>query len=352
MRYRAPFKRRRQSHFTTLAFPILIFCAIVGVLLLIVRAVRRNETRHVTPELDPSGGRGLMVITASNWMYREFLSNFACNLKNIGVKAGPLVYALDKKTADFAGKLGLSHVLIGDEEGDEVQPGNFQRHGPRSFNHITKNKLEAVHTALTSGLDVLLSDADIYWCSDAAEILKKMMWEKGHYQDADVVIQAEANYRTLNSGFYYVRSGENSIRLFKELVKNNAIGAHDQDVVNKVFCEEEFGGKKIVEDYGGVPYRCESQGAVIKILPTSRFPSGAELFDGEMVLKKSRKELKLMCNADMVVVHNNFIRANKKKARFIQKGMWHIKFEGDQPICMKEPVPESDVAARTCGSYC
>lgn len=295
---------------------------------------------------------GLLVITVVNWMYHEFLANFACNLRNLGVKAGPVVYSLDRRTAEFAGVLGLSTVLLADEEGADAKPGQFDRYGPRSFNSITKKKVEAVRITLKAGLDVLLSDADVFWCKDAAVVLRELTRPGNEYEDADVVVKAEGGYRSLNSGFYYVRAGKRSVRLFEHLVKNIEFGAHDQDLVNEVFCGEEFGGRRIEEPYAGVPYYCESHGAIIRLLPSAEFPSGAELYGLVNVFKKSRAELKRMCRSGIVVIHNNFIRASKKKARFIQKGMWLVRFEGEQPVCLSEPVPGSPTTKRTCGTYC
>lgn len=286
-------------------------------------------------------------------MYREFLANFACNLRHLSPPRLPVVYSLDRKTHAFAAILGLSSVLLVDDEGDDAKPGAFEKQGPRSFNAITKRKIAAVKFALKAGLDVLLSDADIFWCRDAGKYLEELL-EHEDYRDADVLIQPEANYRTLNSGFYFVRSNPRTLTLFNQLLKNIGLGAHDQDVVNKVFCEEEYGGRKIREPYGDVPFRCESQGAVIRVLPSQLFPSGAEMYEDVKVFSHSRGELVKMCRrGDVVVLHNNFIRASKKKARLVQKGLWYINFDDpEQPICRKEPVPESLAAARTCGTFC
>lgn len=286
-------------------------------------------------------------------MYREFLANFACNIRRVSPTRRPIVYALDRRTHTFASKLGLSSVLLSDDEGDDVQPGAFQKEGHRSFNSITKMKLTAVRRALKAGLDVLLSDADIFWCADAAQVLETMLSQEP-YLDADVVIQPEANYRTLNSGFYYVRSGERALRVFAEMIRHIGIGAHDQDVVNKVFCDPSYGGRRIDEPYGEVPFRCESHGAIIRVLPSAQFPSGAEEYGGTKVFAHSRARLESMCvSGRLTIVHNNFIRATKKKARFIQKGMWFASFDRhQQPTCRAEPVPESDAAQRTCGTYC
>eukprot|EP00177_Eucheuma_denticulatum_P003481 GFKZ01006295.1.p2 GENE.GFKZ01006295.1~~GFKZ01006295.1.p2 ORF type:complete len:356 (+),score=37.67 GFKZ01006295.1:626-1693(+) len=355
MTYRLYPRRHRPLRVPPTAASVFsLFFAVLALLLLFVSTIvdlrNRMHAQSDAQEAHPAPHSSTLVVTVSNWMYREHLANFACNLKNIGVK-GLVVYALDRRTAEFASYLGLASVLLSDEDGDDVKPGNFEPTGSRSFNSITKRKLEAVKAALKSGFDVLLSDADIFWCQDAVAVLKSIMSEP-RYNDSDVIIQAEVGYRTLNSGFYYVRAGERSMSLFDQLISNIHLGAHDQDVVNKVFCDDRFGGSKIPEPTGTVPFRCESHGATIRVLPSERFPSGAEPYNGQVLFKKSRVELRSMCRKELVVVHNNFVRASKKKARFVQKGMWYTEFYGEKPICHSEPVPENPGAARTCGVYC
>lgn len=284
-------------------------------------------------------------------MYREFLQNFRCNLESLHLPQKPIVFSLDVRTHNLSHHLGLSSFLLSKELGDDTVPGDFERNGPRSFNQITKKKLFAVVRTLRSGLDVLLSDADIYWCKDAVKYITEVILPSHEYVDADVVIQPEAGYRVLNSGFYYVRANERTTALFEALLDNVDLGAHDQDVVNSVFCNPEHGGAKIQEPYGGVPYRCESHGVVIRVLPADLFPSGAHMYGDKGVFYMGREELKRMCDrGEFVVLHNNFIRADKKKSRFIVKGMWFLG-ENDDLSC-GAPVKESLEARKACGRYC
>lgn len=284
-------------------------------------------------------------------MYCEFLANFACNLQHVSPTLRPVVYALDRRTQVFAAILGLSSVLLSNE-GDDFRLVDFEK-GRRSLNVIAKMKLVAVRNALKSGLDVLLSDSDIFWCADAVEVLKDMIM-KYPYSDADVLIQPEAKYRMLSSGFYYVRTTERTVKLFTQLIVHIYIGPHDQDVINRVFCDPVFGGQRIYEQYGDVPYRCESRGVVVRMLPADQFLSGTEEYEGVKIFSHSKQKLADMCALGrFVVLHNNFIRATKKKARFVQKGMWFVLFgDNKQPRCMNEALPESDVALRTCAPYC
>ncbi|PXF48125.1 Beta-arabinofuranosyltransferase RAY1 [Gracilariopsis chorda] len=323
--------------------------ALLPLFLLLLLLVRLTTLFRPTSPKAP-----IIVVTASNWMYRHFLQNFKCNLDTLNISYAPIVYSLDVRTHNLSHHLGWASVLLSSQLGDEAHPGQFNRSGPRSFNQITKNKLRAVLSALLSGLDVLLSDADIFWCTDPVHHLRTLLSASRYYAQADVLIQPEANYRTLNSGFYLVRSNQRTIDLFRALVQNINIGNHDQDVVNKVFCDPQYGGNKIIQSHGEVPYHCESHGALIRLLPATSFPSGAQQYAGLNVFHHSRERLSDMCRRrQFVVLHNNFIKANKKKARFVVKGMWFSSFDtDDQLVCLTQPAPADHHSARTCGAYC
>lgn len=297
----------------------------------------------------------LVLVTTANWMYHEFLLNFYCNLRVQGVSYQPIVFSLDLNIHNFSRSLGLSSFLLDNATGDDVLPGRFERNGPRSFNMITKNKLRAVRRVLIAGEDVLMSDADIYWCADAMQKLVDLLVKDPSYANADVLIQPEANFRALNSGFYFVRSNPRTLALFDGLVENIELGAHDQDVVNKVFCDPAFGGEKILGTYGDdIPWHCVSRSAVIRLLPPQRFPSGDERYHEARIFSQSREKLFEMCsNQEIIVVHNNFIRATKKKARFVQKGMWLANTDKkEDPNCEETAAAANPTARRTCGTYC
>ena len=314
-----------------------------------------THKRAVGEVFNPShSSQTTIVVTTVNWMYREFLLNFHCNLQTLHLPYAPIVYSIDRQTHNFSQHLGLSSMLISREKGDDVNPGNFESTGPRSFNEITKKKLRAVLSALRSGYDVLLSDADILWCTDAVKYITEYLLVQPAYFGADVLIQPEVNYRTLNSGFYFVKANNRSRSLFEALIQNIGIGAHDQDVVNAVFCDEKYGGRRVDQEVGSVPYWCESRGAIIKVLPAEQFPSGAQVYGDKKVFQLERTKLRDMCdNGDFVVLHNNFIKAKKKKARQIVKGMWWASFESEDNFqCEDHPVEADDLSIRTCGQYC
>eukprot|EP00171_Calliarthron_tuberculosum_P013744 IDg13744t1 len=160
-----------------------------------------------------------------------------------------------------------------------------------------------------------MSDADIHWCGDAVAAIKRGAGA------ADMLIMTEAGYKTLNSGFYYVRANARTRALFNMIVTNAKFGNHDQDVVNAALCDTRFGARRVPTPGQSAPYICvTASGAIVRILNSQRYPSGAETIDGNSIFEHDRSRLERMCRRQrFVVVHNNFIRANQKMKRMVKK---------------------------------
>lgn len=318
-----------------------------GTVSAVERTGSEEESNSMLSVIRSAEHQGAVVVTASNYMYRMHLRNLQCDLHRLGLPYAPVVFSLDALTHDFALSAGLKSVALSRELGDDVSPGAFERHGPRSFGHITRQKLKAVQTALYAGMDVLMTDADVHWCGDALEAVQRSMG------DSDMLVMAEASYAKLNSGFYYVRSNKRTMELFDVMVANAHFGMHDQDVVNAVLCDTLFGAQRVRTTEGAVPYECISaSGVVARLLDTNHYPSGAEVIKGSPVFKLDRETLANMCETGrFVVLHNNFIRADKKMARMIVKGMWYVA-EDNYMTCLSYPVPHTKRALSKCGSMC
>lgn len=251
----------------------------------------------------------------------------------------------------------------------------------QTLSSFTKTKIIATRNALRVGLNVLVSDPDVFWCVDARPVLTAIL-QSTDYLDADVVIQAQVGYRSLNSGFYFVRANARSIALFDALLQQiehvNHL-KHDHDILNAVFCNVKYGGRMIRQRYGmhnRIPFSCLSHGATIRLLDVEQFPSGAQpvrprsLYprvrthrrraQGQKqgrqqrhvpVFSLPRQELLSRCRSgEFVVLHNNFIHADKKIARFLVKGMWFLNPLGSQ--CSHQALPSTSAAVRTCGLFC
>lgn len=350
------------------AAPILLFLFLLPASLPSASRHYTSSSRHGPFPITGNFSNPIVILTTSNWMYRALLHNFACTLHRLPGSPRPVVHALDSLTHAFAHEVGLTAALACNATNrTAARPGAFEPVGPLSFASITKTKLVAARDALRAGLAILLSDADIFWCVDARAVLSSIL-QSDDYNDADVLIQAEAGYRSLNSGFYFARANARSVALFDALVENAGMGNHDQDVVNAVFCKATHGGRVVRERYGPggrVPFSCRSHGATIRLLDAEQFPSGAQPVHASTLVSRvmgrtdvpifslPRDELERRCRrGEFVVVHNNFIRADKKVARFVVKGMWFLKGKGSSARCTSKAAPSSKRAVRTCGVFC
>ena len=291
-----------------------------------------------------------VLVTTSNFMYREQLRNFQCTLDRLNLSYYPVVFSQDRDTHYFAKNHSFASILLSDQLGDNVKPGKFIENGTRSFGNITRNKFDAVLTALNYGMNVVVSDADIHWCSDALSMLLQM-----NHADpsSDIIIMAEPQYKTLNSGFYFVRATDRTRKLFEIMRKRTDIGNHDQDVLNAVLCGRKLGANRVIYSESNVPYYCITKNKVrVKILPSEQWPSGAQVVSGRTIFSYSREELRHMCETKKIfVLHNNFVTAKKKKARMVVKGMWFVESE-ESMECLNQALLSSKKYVRTCGIYC
>ena len=110
----------------------------------------RNGNRTVHP-----GGRtfdNVILITSSNWAYRDLLSNWECHASRLGLRW--LVVSMDE----------TMHAHLGPERSVLAEGVNITDHASRfrsrNFNAITCGKLRAVLGVLESGHEVLFSDPD------------------------------------------------------------------------------------------------------------------------------------------------------------------------------------------------
>ncbi len=300
--------------------------------------------------IENSSYNNVALITTANYMYRTHLRNFQCALSRLHLPYVPLVLSQDKKTHEFCNSKGLKSILITPEIGEDIEPGNFTKFGHRSFSFITRLKFKAVRYALESNKDILFSDADIHWCVDAVEALLNL---GEPYHLADIVVMPEAQYSQLNSGFYFVRSNSRTKSLFEEMMKAAELGNHDQDVFNAFLCGEKFHARKVESQNHDVPFSCITRNnVVVRILPSTKWPSGNEIVNGVPIFKNTRRQLTEMCNSGAFnVVHNNYIKAKLKEVRMIVKGMWFYK-SNDHMTCTKRAVIATDESRRSCGKYC
>lgn len=340
-----------------------IFFAVLllGLTVLGVDKVRRfisytsiQEKRVLTPAEVEEERRKLgrtVIVTAINYAFRSHLSNFRCSLERLGIENHLRVVALDDQAEVWA-KSANYNVLESTELGGNFTTTGDAKFGSADFNLLSKRKIGVVARELIAGNNVLFTDADMFWCSNAVE---KVLQIAAENPEADLLMQSAWPRSLLNSGFYFARSGENSKMLFDELLKHEGPDENDQVIFNRVLCNKKFGGG-VVHRLGDSflhrklrhPIGCKWNGVLAQVLDREKYPTGGELINGEKIFHLSRANLTSMCaNEEFVILHNNCILSDRKTARFIVKGFWYIS--DDETTCLSKPAETTDEALRRCG---
>lgn len=324
----------------------------------------------------PERGRPMVLVTAVNYPFRDYLTNLNCSLARINdispQPLQPLVIAMDAAMHSHALRIGFESLHLPMYSSINTLPANRDRHasepavqmfGSKGFNRLSKQKLYAVYKVLQAGVDVLFSDADIVWCADAAAEVARIMYAT--HWDADpfsprmphLLMQTAWPRSLLNSGFYYARASPELRDAFRMFLAHDADSENDQVIVNAVMCRRHFNGAMVfngTNSHPAAPHRpmpvlCMWDGRVdARLLPALRFPTGGEIVDGDKIFHKPRRFITHACgNGDVAVLHNNCILSSKKKARFVAKGIWYV--DDKEQSCLKVPAPATVQARKRCG---
>jgi hypothetical protein len=191
------------------------------------------------------------------------LLNMMCRWKDLGVENYAIV-AFDVPSIVFCWKRSLPCFYpLPESESFESVPAMSQ--SPSSsmnstavhewnsdgFKRITKLKSQQVLRLLQQGYNVLWTDLDVIWKANPLPDLLRLLTEDDH----DVLIQSDAAAQKeastlINSGFYYVKQTEHTVRAFQEIV-NDAAAAHDeseQPSFHRVLCRHRLNSDNCLKD--------------------------------------------------------------------------------------------------------
>lgn len=251
-------------------------------------------------------------MTAANYGYRSFVANLKCSLQQAG-NAQLLVASLDDKMNQYALEIGASSVLIPELS---VESAGVAAFGSKAFATVTKRKLAVVRAVLETGVDVLFTDGDIFWCGlDLTEFFRR---------DVDLVAQRTkvgGRVEYLNSGLYYVSSTDDTLKLFDTLMKLDR--ADDQKSFNEVLCARD--GRFYDSIWKNQPKYCvwREHNVTAAFLPEQRFPLGCTMLDGVKVSEIKADKVRSMCrNKELEIVHFSCWSSWRKSMEMKKRGMW------------------------------
>lgn len=166
-----------------------------------------NQTKSVINKLQKT-----IVVTSGNTAYVDFLQNFMCYAAKHGIKF--LFAAMDKQAFDTVPKNNenIKPVLM-------VNDGSISPHASSwrqfQFNHLTIVKLEVVYYLMRLGYDVLFFDTDIILLEDPIPFMVLPQYDYVHQVNEAC---PKTEFREGNTGLYYVRSNNNTLKFYESLV--------------------------------------------------------------------------------------------------------------------------------------
>lgn len=161
----------------------------------------------------------------------------------------------------------------------------------KNMNQMMRRKLEAIVYLLKLNKDVLYVDTDIVFLADPLPYMRT---------NYDLNIQNDQcfppyNGSNLCSGFMYIKSTSETIKLFKNAIAtiiNYKYKMCDQVTLNFLFKQQKLLKKEPVNIY---------------MLDACKFPNGCRYFENSD--KSCRPQ-------DAIIVHNNYIQHDQKLGRF------------------------------------
>jgi len=290
----------------------------------------------VFPGTPRPGLERTVLITGCNHGFINHLENFKCFADRLQMKF--LVIALDLKAHEYIRRnttMDSFFMSTAEVTGDATEFRSKQ------FNLITARKKEAVHNILELGFDVLFTDTDVALVRDPFPYLLFNDVDYIHSLNAICTKEDTWDFRRSkeegNTGFYYVRSNNQTIKLWQDAYEAvpNYPGLDDQAVFWRVIRQSK--NPPVVplgkcRDYNRSTTGIEGGDAQAAILPAlvtcvldpCVFSSG--MLSKAWIPEYTYEELRLnlfLRNESVCSLHANYIKGNRaKKERMDEYGFW------------------------------
>lgn len=278
------------------------------------------------------GTTKVLFMAAANYGYREFLMNFNCHAKRVGVKFLPI--AMDRKIFRYIKRNELFPATFMIPEQVNTTVSGF---GTKNFNTIGCRKMEIVLGALKLGYDVIFSDIDIVMMQDPLPYVFMEGIDYAHSQNNLCGVGWRfTDAMEGNTGFYAVRSKPETIRAWEYTVKVclGYNGQYDDQTTNWLVLRALQDPKVSPADHcpllsggGNGEGRRSSTGGSSGVLTTCPlndclFSAGSLKDVYPTALRNLTSNLRKM-NRAPVMLHGNWVKGSRLKKHALERtGLW------------------------------
>lgn len=258
---------------------------------------------------------GYIILTGFNYSYRNMLANLVCRFHQLGIE-NYVIVAFDGQALLFCYERSLPcfptswDIMTTDLHGNATSL--VQAWNTEGFRTITRMKSRKALDILELGYDVVWTDIDVFWKAIPIPRMLEALSDGAHIAiSSDAVPTAEPN-AWLNSGLYYVKHSDATIKAFQEIVQDAAVSqTSEQPAFNKILCAQTQGPDICLTTDNSVTTR---------ILDRTIFPHGA-MYD--VVIKVT-----LSSEDDVATVHYNYRSGREEKEKCLfYAGMWLVRDE-------------------------
>jgi hypothetical protein len=260
--------------------------------------------------------RNTVILTAASYDYKDMVMSFVCNLRSLGAKHF-VVAAFDSRMYEYLFLRGVPVFYEDVKAAMATMNAKMPKHvkldlddcgyGSACFRKITKMKSRIVLKILKQGYNVLWSDADIVWFKDQTKTLLDRIEAspkpKFYIQSNEPDMNKDSNgIRRINSGYYLVKSSNESIKWFQNIVDHAAnTSLTEQPSFYDVLCG-------VKGEFKTGPDTCEREGFETELLDRRIYPNGATLGFWNKTAEQLRSE-----HPDMAILHNNWLKGTPEK---------------------------------------
>ncbi|KAJ8599367.1 hypothetical protein CTAYLR_007025 [Chrysophaeum taylorii] len=293
----------------------------------------------------------LVLLTVADKGSLEFVANFYCNMKRIGVDYSVLA-SMDDKMYDWALRQGIPTFFSGwvtDTDATESGHDNEQYvFGSQGFRSVTKFKSLVVLELVKLNFTVLLSDVDVVWVRDPLSFFWRRLATQHMFIQSNSPRLPGGNRLTfnfsrgpvtltheddltlpnrLNSGIYLIPGTQDAISAMTEITNHAKASPYsEQPSFQIVLCKTP--GFKVSNS--SCFYERDDFKLTVNILDRMQFPSGAVFAtEAARLIEDATVHNALAISPPLYALHYNWILGHAEKRRLIdQSNFWLLNHEG------------------------